>query len=325
MLEDITSALSIIEDELKKLDIPEQPANLYNPVRYILSNGGKRIRPSLTLLACNLFDNDYSKAIYPALGIEVFHNFTLLHDDLMDKSPVRRNDPTVHIKWNPNIAILSGDAMSILASQLISKADKDVMPGIMSIFTKTALEVCEGQMMDMDFETRTDVKVDEYIRMIGLKTSVLIAASIEIGAIAGGADKKTASDLYEFGYNLGIAFQLQDDLLDTFGDISKFGKKIGSDILNNKKTFLYLKALELSANAQRKKLEDLYTTDGNDPNDKISLVKNIFESLEIERHTKEHVSFYFSSASEIFDSIKIPDSRKSALRKFVQELMHRDF
>jgi geranylgeranyl diphosphate synthase, type II len=324
MLLDINSALVIIETELKKLSLPETPRNLYDPVRYILSNGGKRIRPALTLLACNMFTDDYLKAINPALGIEIFHNFTLLHDDLMDNSPVRRNDPTVHIKWNPNIAILSGDVMSILASQLISHSEKEVMPAIQAVFNKTALEVCEGQMMDMDFEKRMDVTVEEYINMIGLKTSVLLAASLRIGSMAGGADEKGASDIYHFGYNLGIGFQLQDDLLDTFGELGKFGKKIGNDIITNKKTYLYLKALELAEVTQRETLINLYSGELQNQDEKILKVKDIFESLNVRSLTEMTIKGYFGKALELLKKVNVAEERKTALIQFAEGIMKRE-
>lgn len=324
MILNVKTALKFINKELEQLDIPEQPSNLYDPVRYILSNGGKRIRPVLALLSCNMFTDDYLKALKPAVGIEIFHNFTLLHDDLMDNSPVRRNESTVHTRWTPNIAILSGDVMSILASKLISNSENNSLPEILSIFNNTALQVCEGQMMDMDFETRTDVTVDEYIKMIGLKTSVLIAASLQIGAVAGGADKKTADDLYDFGYKMGIGFQLQDDLFDTFSDTGKFGKKIGNDILTNKKTYLVLKALELSGNDERKILLKLFSEDTQDPEGKIKIVKDIFELLNVRVLTEKIIEKHFTKSFKIFDDIPIPDDRKINLRKFALEIMNRE-
>jgi len=240
----IEKAQELIVRELETLSIPVSPENLYEPVRYILGNGGKRIRPALVLLACDLFGADYRKALKPALGIEVFHNFTLLHDDLMDNSIVRRNRPTVHIKWDANTAILSGDAMSIMANSLICQVDPDAIVPVSRLFNKTALEVCEGQMLDMEYSARDNVTIEEYINMIRLKTSVLIAAALGIGAFIGGASEEESFILYNFGMNLGLAFQLQDDLLDSFGNEQVFGKKIGNDIITNKRTFLVIKAFE---------------------------------------------------------------------------------
>ena len=326
MLTDIQKAQLVIESELKKLIIPLQPENLYDPVRYILSNGGKRIRPALTLMACNLFTDDYKKAIFPALGVEVFHNFTLLHDDLMDNSSLRRNDPTVHEKWNPNIAILSGDVMSIMAVQLISRSEKDIMSELLNIFNHTALGVCEGQMLDMDFGKRNDITVNDYIRMIGLKTSVLLAASLQIGSLAGGASMEIAVSMYDFGFNLGLGFQLQDDLLDTYGNQKKFGKKIGNDILNNKKTYLFIKSLELSGSNEKKRLLELYEENNIlQPEDKINAVMEIFNKVNIKAYTEEIISDYFNNAIKIFQKINAPSERKKSLESFVQMMIRREY
>ncbi len=323
MLLKIEKAVNIIEKELMKLPLPAEPYNLYDPIRYVISSGGKRIRPALMMLSCNMFTDDYLKALFPALGVEVFHNFTLLHDDLMDRSTIRRNEPTVHVKWDQNIAILSGDTMSILACRLISQAEKEVMPLIFSAFIKTALEVCEGQMMDMDFENRNDVNTDEYLRMIGLKTSVLLAASLWIGAISGGADERDAQDMYELGFNLGMGFQLQDDLLDTFGDISKFGKKIGNDIITNKKTFLYLKAIELADSKHKNTLKNLYSKSFENPDDKINNVKSIFHQLHIKKHTEKIIRIYFDKGLQKLTSINVENYRKAEIEKFIMELIDR--
>jgi len=236
----------IVEKYLKEIELKTEPRELYEPVKYILEIGGKRIRPSLVLAAYNLFKNDVETAINPALALEVFHNFTLLHDDIMDKADLRRNQQTVHKKWNENVAILSGDTMSIKAYELLSKIPAEFLSEVLQAFNKTALQVCEGQQLDMNFESRLDVSVEEYLEMIRLKTSVLIAVSLKIGAIMAGALRNDVHKLYDFGLNLGLAFQLQDDYLDAYGDVQAFGKKIGGDIVANKKTFLLIKALETS-------------------------------------------------------------------------------
>src|SRR3972149_6156266 len=247
----------IVNKAFRNFNLQKEPSNLYKPMEYIISMGGKRIRPATVIRACNLFTDDIEEAINPVMGIEIFHNFTLVHDDIMDKAPIRRSQPTVHKKWNENIAILSGDAMCILAYRFFLKAKPEIQAKILPEFTKTALEVCEGQQLDMDFENFNNVTVSEYIRMISGKTSVLLASSLKIGAIIGGASEKDAENLYEFGKNLGIAFQLQDDLLDVFADPKKFGKKTGNDIATNKKTFLLIKALEMSKGEDYSNLKTL--------------------------------------------------------------------
>ncbi len=321
----LKEAGNIIEKALKNTDFPEKPENLYEPVKYILSNGGKRIRPSLVLLAANVYTNNYLKALEPALGVEIFHNFTLLHDDLMDNSPIRRNKPTVHEKWESNIAILSGDAMSIIASQYITKVDDSILRQVTDHFNSTAVEVCEGQMMDMDFENRWDVTVDEYIRMISLKTSVLIAAGLKIGALIGGAPEKEADILYNYGLNLGIAFQLQDDYLDSFGDSGTFGKKIGNDIVTNKKTYLMINALKLSDRNDHLRLTELLSTENIDPAQKISEVLSFFKKYGIKEKTQSEIRNYFNKAVSCLNNIEVPDRRKELLRQFPEMLMKRDY
>ncbi len=319
----ITTAVNIIEEEIKTLTLPDSPENLYAPIKYTLACGGKRIRPALTLISCHLFNEDYNKALYPALGLELFHNFTLIHDDLMDNSPLRRNDPTVHVRWNPNIAILAGDAMYIIACKLLSKVDSKHFPEVQQIFNQTALQVCEGQMIDMDFERKNDVTVDQYLHMIGLKTSVLLAASMKIGAITGGADQQAANDIYNFGYNIGLAFQLQDDLLDSYGDTNVFGKVIGNDIITNKKTFLYIKSMDLASPEERKKLEILYSGDAENPQDKISQVKKIFDALHIIEYTQDIINLYFTKALDYLDQINVKKEKKSVLEEFTLTLKNR--
>jgi geranylgeranyl diphosphate synthase type II len=310
----LDEAQQIIEKNLAEISFPDNPVNLYGPVEYILSNGGKRIRPSLVLLGANLFSDDVQPAVNPALAVEIFHNFTLLHDDLMDNSLIRRGRDTVHIKWNPNVAILSGDAMSIIANRFVSKVDSKILPDVMEVFNRTAIEVCEGQMMDMEFENRNDVHVDEYLRMIELKTSVLIAASLQIGALTGGASKQDSVQLYEFGRSLGIAFQLQDDLLDSYGDVEKFGKKIGNDIITNKKTYLMISALD---NADD---DDLYTLNLWLEKDKFDPDKNyICRFISLSEKSRRTV-FLFSSTLILLNSCK-EASKYSLIFSSVNSLM----
>ena len=305
----------------EKIEVKE-PINLYEPIHYILQLGGKRLRPVLTLLTCDLFDGDAKKAFDAALAIEVFHNFTLIHDDIMDSAPIRRGKPTVHIKWNENTGILSGDAMMILANQCIENYDAAVFKTLMILFNKTALEVCEGQQLDMDFETRNNVAIPEYIMMITNKTSVLVAAAMKMGAIIAGAPDEEAAKIYAFGLNLGIAFQLQDDYLDTFGNAEQFGKQIGGDITENKKTFLYLKALEVSNTADKKQLISLYDSKQNDDN-KVKDVTAIFNKNNIEALTKKEIEQYSNKAFETLGQLSISEERKTVLKNFGLGLMKR--
>lgn len=313
-----------IEQKLKETYFSEEPALLYDPVRYILSNGGKRIRPALVILGANVFTDDIEPSLGPAMAVEIFHNFTLLHDDLMDNSKIRRGRATVHEKWNSNIAILSGDAMSIIANQFVSRVKPEILPVVLEVFNRTAVEVCEGQMMDMAFENRDNVTVDEYIRMIELKTSVLIAASLQIGAFTGGAGKTQAFELYEFGRLLGIAFQLQDDLLDSYGDTEKFGKKVGNDILTNKKTYLMISAMERSNEEDRTKLTAWLSKDKFDPDEKIREIKKIFNNCNIKELTLQKINDYFDSALTELDKIDVPEARKKVLKDFSHNLMKRE-
>src|ERR1700744_2113013 len=247
----------IINEEIQKLQFPSHPADLYEPIKYILSLGGKRMRPALLLMACDLFGGDINKAISSALAIEVFHNFTLMHDDIMDNAPLRRGKVTVHERWNPNVGILSGDVMLIEGYKLMMQVDEHLLRPILNIFNETAVGVCEGQQIDMEFETRHDVGIEEYINMIRLKTAVVLGGALKIGAIIGGASTEDAALLHTFGEQLGIAFQLQDDILDVYGNPEKFGKQVGGDIISNKKTYLLIKALERADKKQREELDNL--------------------------------------------------------------------
>lgn len=314
----------LTKGSVEKLQLPDEPRLLYLPIRYTLESGGKRIRPLLTLASCALFTDEVEKALHAAMGIEVFHNFTLLHDDIMDKAPKRRGRDTVHRKWNDNVAILSGDAMLIYAYVLISKSEPDELPRLMEVFNRTALGVCEGQQYDMNFETTLDVTVEQYLRMIELKTSVLLGGAAQIGAIAGGAGEAVARSLYEFGINLGLAFQLQDDVLDTYGDEKTFGKSIGGDILSNKKTFLLIKALELSSAPAREKLTEWISRSEFDRDEKIAAVKEIYNQTGVKELTESLVDSYFAKAISILDALSVDEVRKEPLREITRLLMKRD-
>jgi len=319
-MKSIQELSAIISEELVRIEYPKTPRSLYEPIDYILGLGGKRMRPILVLMAYQLFDKNIEKAISPALAIEVFHNFTLLHDDIMDNAPLRRGRKTVHKKWNNNVAILSGDAMLVQAFQLISEADNTIVKQILAVFSKAAIEVCEGQQWDMDFENRSNVSISDYLKMIEHKTAVLLGAALQIGGIIGGGTITEQKHLYAFGRNLGIAFQLKDDLLDAFGDTETFGKQIGGDIMVNKKTYLYLKALELSDKDQRKNLEQYFST--NDTSElKVDAVKIIFLNLDIPELTTNLISEYHSRAMENLAAIN--SENKEPLLAFSALLLDR--
>lgn len=320
----LPEAQKLVENHIQTLSIPDTPSQLYEPVKYVLSMGGKRIRPALVILACDLFAGAVEPAMIPALAIEVFHNFTLLHDDIMDRSELRRGKPTVHMKYNENVAILSGDVMSILASKLMNQAPGVVLNTVHDIFTRTAMQVCEGQQLDMNFEQLLTVTEEEYLRMIELKTAVLIAASIQIGAILGGASQKDAGDLFQFGRNLGMAFQLQDDLLDTYGDPEVIGKKVGTDIVDNKKTFLMIKALEKGSPDQKKELTDWLTADKFDPAEKIQAVTKIFDALQIKYITEKEIHEYYDRALASLKQLNRAEERKAELFNFAAFLLNRN-
>src|SRR5476651_554712 len=272
---------AIIQTAVDQLSYPTQPPDLYEPISYILSIGGKRMRPALLLMACDLFGGDVNKAVKAALAIEVFHNFTLMHDDIMDKAPLRRGKVTVHERWNPNIAILAGDAMMVEANKLMLQVDDNILRKVMDVFNDTATGVCEGQQFDMSFESRDRVSADEYINMIRLKTSVLLGGALKIGALIGGANDKDADLIYTFGEQLGIAFQLQDDILDVYGDPDKFGKQVGGDIISNKKTWLLIRALELATGSQKTELDNWIGLKQLDNAEKVTAVTAIYNTLNI--------------------------------------------
>jgi geranylgeranyl diphosphate synthase type II len=316
----------IISNEVEKLAFPEYPAELYEPIKYILSLGGKRMRPALLLMACDFFGGDVNKAISPALAIEVFHNFTLMHDDIMDNAPLRRGKTTVHEKWNKNVGILSGDVMLIEGYKLMMNVDEHLLRPILNIFNETAVGVCEGQQLDMEFETRNDVNIHEYINMIRLKTAVVLGGALKIGALIGGADEKDAILLHAFGEQLGVAFQLQDDILDVYGDPEKFGKQVGGDIISNKKTYLLLKALELANVSQKADLNQWLSASpsDSDPKEKVAAVTEIYNQLQIRRYAEEAMQAYADKAFAALDAINLPEDRKQYLRDFADGLMVRE-
>ncbi|WP_425076169.1 polyprenyl synthetase family protein [Psychroserpens sp. S379A] len=312
---------------IKHLDTfiePKKPNTLYDPIYYIIQLGGKRLRPILTLMAAEIFDCDYNKALNAALSIEVFHNFSLVHDDIMDDAPLRRGKVTVHEKWDINTGILSGDAMLILAYQLFENYEPKTFQALAKLFSKTALEVCEGQQYDIDFETRDDVTISEYLKMIEYKTAVLVGAAMKMGAIVAEASEECQNAIYAFGKNLGIAFQLQDDYLDAFGDPKTFGKQVGGDIIENKKTYLYLKALEFSNSNDKKQLEHLYSINPSDSTEKIDTVKQFFISSGASDATKKEIENYTKKAFSVLDHINISEANKNALRTFGNDLMTRN-
>jgi geranylgeranyl diphosphate synthase type II len=314
----------LVEAELFKLNPGKEPAGLYEPIRYMLNLGGKRLRPSLLLMCHELFNGNPQEVINPALGIEVFHNFTLLHDDIMDKAPLRRAQPTVHVKWNADTAILSGDTMFVLACQLMMKVKDQHLRKVMDVFLKTSIEVCEGQQSDMDFEKAANVSIDAYLDMISKKTAVLLGCSATIGGICADAEDSDATHLYAFGKNLGMAFQLHDDILDVYGDTEKFGKQIGGDILANKKTYLLLTAFQKASGNLKNELNDLIQATNFDPNKKIEAVIAIYDTLNIRHHATEKMEHFFGKAMDELDAINVPAKNKETLIGLAEKLMVRE-
>lgn len=319
-MKEIVELREIIEKKIKDLNYPTSPSSLYDPIRYVLSLPAKRIRPVLLLLSHQMFDDDLEEALFPAIAIEVFHNFTLLHDDIMDNAPLRRGKQTVHERWGENVAILSGDVMMIHAHQLLAQTKSKKIKEVFSVFAEAAVKVCEGQQLDMDFEHKATPTLLEYMKMIEYKTAVLLAASLKIGAIIGGANKETQDHLYKFGINIGIAFQLKDDFLDIYGNPESFGKQVGGDVLSNKKTFLYLKALQLADKANKNRLQAHYKTTEKSQN-KINAVKEIFKNLNLRKHTLEMMRSYYIKATKHLEYID--SSKKTPLVCFSNELMQR--
>ena len=313
----------IINNAFSNEKIEREPFSLYDPINYTLDSGGKRIRPALALMACNLFTDNINSAIKPALGLEIFHNFTLLHDDIMDNAGIRRGKPTVHKKWNENTAILSGDAMFIKAYEYLLDCRSPNFRDILKVFNETALEVCEGQQYDMEFETRESVSEDDYLRMIELKTSVLLAAALKIGAMIGGADNADAELLYKFGKNIGLAFQLQDDLLDVYGDINVFGKNPGGDIVANKKTFMLIKAFKLADNDGLKILKNLLSDKNIDSEKKILAVTEIYNKLNIKSIVEEQIKRLNADAVRFLESVSVDENKKGELIKLAEKLTNR--
>ena len=312
-----------ISDYLQSQYETKEPRNLYEPIHYILKLGGKRMRPVLTLMSAEVFDADYKLALPAALAVEVFHNFSLVHDDIMDEAPLRRGNETVHEKWDTNTAILSGDAMLILAYQYFEKYNTEVFRDLAKLFSKTALEVCEGQQWDVDFETRNDVTIPEYLKMIEYKTAVLVAASMKMGALVAETTTENADLIYDFGLNLGLAFQLQDDFLDCFGNPATFGKQVGGDIIENKKTYLYLKAMEFSSDQEKDQLLHLFSIHPEDNTEKIELVKAIFNKTGASNATQQAIQGYTLKAFDTLQKIGIDNEKKEKLKSFGENLMGR--
>ena len=316
--------LQLINRYLDSLPYDRKPASLYAPIKYVLSMGGKRIRPTLMLLAYNLFKDDPEKILSSACALETYHNYTLLHDDLMDNADVRRGQPTVHKKWNANLAVLSGDSMLVLAYQRMIECDSHLAE-VLHLFTETALEIGEGQQMDMEFETRNDVREEEYIEMIRLKTSVLLACAMKIGALLADAPADDADNLYRFGEKIGLAFQLQDDYLDVYGDPAVFGKAIGGDIVSNKKTYMLINAFNRADNAQRAELERWIRATDFDRQEKVKAVTGLYDEMGIDRLAQQKIAGYFNESKTYLDRVDVSDERKSELMRYAQRMMKRRY
>lgn len=312
-----------ISDYLQSQSAIKEPKNLYEPIQYILQLGGKRMRPILTLLSAEVFNAEYEKALPAALAVEVFHNFSLVHDDIMDDAPLRRGNVTVHEKWDINTGILSGDAMLILAYQYFENYEPHVFRELAKLFSKTALEVCEGQQWDVDFETRTDVSIPDYLKMIECKTAVLVAAAMKMGAIIAQTSEENAQLIYNFGLNLGLAFQLQDDYLDAFGDPKTFGKQVGGDIIENKKTYLLIKAIEFASPEEKQQLLQLFSVHLDDNTEKIDTVKQLFITTGAAQATQNAIADFTAKAFEIVTQMNISEDKKEILSHFAENLMKR--
>ena len=312
---------NIINKAIAETKYTAKPAELYEPISYLMQLGGKRMRPVLVLVSTELFGGDVLKALDAAIGIELFHNFTLMHDDIMDKAPLRRGNPTVHVKWNESAAILSGDVMFVEAYKLMIRVDDSILRKVLDIFSDTASGVCQGQQADMNFEKRDQVSLEEYIEMIRLKTAVLLAGSMQIGALIGGAEKDQADLLYEFGENLGLAFQLQDDILDVYGDPEKFGKQVGGDILADKKTFLLIKARELAKGESASELDKWLNKPDVLPGNKVNAITSIYNSLGVRKLAEAEMETYVRKALNALDKITVEPSKKVLLRGFAEQLL----
>jgi len=318
----LQSYLNVIDESVQNFQLPKNPKQLYEPMRYILALGGKRIRPVLTLMACELFKGEHSTAKNAALAVELFHNFSLVHDDIMDQAPLRRGEPTVHKKWNENIAILSGDALLIESYKLLCSYDAKLSQKLLHIFNTTASEVCEGQQTDMDFETQKIVSIDEYVEMIRKKTAVLLGCSLKMGALVGGASDKVADDLYQFGVNLGIAFQLQDDILDVYADQSKFGKQVGGDIIANKKTYLLLLAHQNANENQKSVLEKSISE--SDASIKVQHIMAVYNELKIQEKATSKMNAFYEIAMNNLKHLSLPEEKKQPLKDLAEFLMGRE-
>ena len=323
-MQSIPQYQQLVSDYFNELQLVKEPRNLYDPIQYIVSLGGKRMRPILTLMATEVFDVNCTKAIPAATAIEIFHNFSLVHDDIMDDAPLRRGNETVHEKWNVNTAILSGDAMLILAYQHFEEYEPKVFRDLAKLFSKTALEVCEGQQYDVDFETREDVTIPEYLKMIEYKTAVLVAAAMKMGAIVAETSCENADLIYDFGLNLGLAFQLQDDYLDAFGNPETFGKQVGGDIIENKKTYLYLKAIEYAKANEKEQLLHLFSIQPKDNSDKIASVKALFNQTGASDATQSAIQDFTLKAFETLEKMNISSDKKTLLKIFGENLMSRN-
>lgn len=317
--------LKLVNKYLDNLSYDRKPSSLYEPIRYVLSMGGKRIRPVLMLLSYNMFRENPEEILMPACALETYHNYTLLHDDLMDNADLRRGHETVHRKWDANTAILSGDSMLVLAYQRMAQCDKQKMPEVLSLFTETALEIGEGQQYDMDFEHRNDVTEDEYIEMIRLKTSVLLACAMKIGAILAGASKEDADNLYRFGEQIGLAFQLQDDYLDVYGDTRVFGKAIGGDITSNKKTYMLINAMLRANDTQRAELEKWISATEFDREEKIAAVTRLYNEIGIDKLAQKKINFYFEQSRKYLAAVSVAEDRKAEITAYAQRMMKREY
>ena len=320
----LESYLELVTERIRAIPLDGQPRQLYEPVHYCLENGGKRIRPLMTLMACELFGGKVEEALDPAVGLELFHNFTLLHDDVMDEAPVRRNMPTVHERWDVNTAILSGDVLFALASQYVARVPDRVLRPVIELYHRVVIEVCEGQQYDMDYEVRNEVLMEEYLEMIRLKTAVLPASCMKTGAIIAGAGQGEQDAIYRFGELVGLAFQLRDDWLDLFGDRQQFGKQTGGDIIANKKTWLYIQALRLADHRQRQVLTDAYSGKIGDEKEKVEQVKSVFEQLGISGLAQEAMQQYYQDALDVMEAIRQPGHKKEALLDLAAYLLKRE-
>lgn len=319
----IAELQQLVNQAIAEKQFTGTPKELYEPINYLMELGGKRMRPVLLLMACNLFEGNIQKSINPALAIELFHNFTLMHDDIMDNAPLRRNKTTVHEKWNNNVAILSGDVMLVEAYKLVMQVELSILPQVLSVFNDTAVGVCEGQQIDMNFESVDQVEIKGYMDMIRLKTAVLLGGALKIGALIGESTLQDAGLLYDFGVNIGIAFQLQDDILDVYGDPEKFGKQTGGDIISNKKTFLLIKAKELASGKLAEELND-YLKNGYNPDEKVKAVTAIYDALQVKQLAENEMRHYVRVALKALKKISVAEIKKEFLYNFAEGLLVRE-